>query len=487
MAQCNGVFPNNTACGNVTGASNTPRAIPLSSFPAAIPGGSSGQVQYNNAGAFGGLTNAQLTALCQQFSSSLLGCVPASGGGTTNFLRADGSWAPPPINGVTSFNARTGAVVPVLGDYTVSNGGTGISSCLGEIGGLQPLKLSGSVIGVNPGTWCNNIGTQLFTTSSVLTVNLATSASNCSISPALGGQVSGALSPTSSTTDGTEVFLYLFHCISNGAPILIGSSSDNQLALTNFSATATAPGVIDFHTVHGLRKRQSIYFSSTGTLPAPLGATTQYFVCTVPSNSTITVATSIANANSGTCLTFTTTGTGTLTGKWGAQADADFSAGAGVLQFDRGFPYFAFVWSWSLWGNSGTPGGSNGIPDFQTAQGASDTILTGAGIASPFQVLTSGTSSSFTSLDLSSILANINRRVLLFPVCAFATTAGQCFIASPGAGSTGFPVGDPSVATLGAGSMSAIQTDSTTAIQWRTTGGATLSLYVAGWTAVDPR
>lgn len=54
LAQCNGVFPNNTACGNVTGASNTPRPIPLSSFPAATPGGVNGDVQYNNAGTFGG-------------------------------------------------------------------------------------------------------------------------------------------------------------------------------------------------------------------------------------------------------------------------------------------------------------------------------------------------------------------------------------------------------------------------------------------------
>lgn len=32
-AQCNGIFPANTACGNISGAATTPRAIPLSSFP----------------------------------------------------------------------------------------------------------------------------------------------------------------------------------------------------------------------------------------------------------------------------------------------------------------------------------------------------------------------------------------------------------------------------------------------------------------------
>lgn len=57
-AQCNGVFPNNTACGNITGSSNTPRPVPLSSFPTTTPGGTTGQIQYNNSGAFGGFTTS---------------------------------------------------------------------------------------------------------------------------------------------------------------------------------------------------------------------------------------------------------------------------------------------------------------------------------------------------------------------------------------------------------------------------------------------
>lgn len=56
-AQCNGVFPNNTACGNITGDTATPRAIPLNSFPANSPGGTTGQIQYNaGGGLFGGFT-----------------------------------------------------------------------------------------------------------------------------------------------------------------------------------------------------------------------------------------------------------------------------------------------------------------------------------------------------------------------------------------------------------------------------------------------
>ena len=41
------------------------------------------------------LTGTQATALLDTFTSSLKGLAPASGGGTTNFLRADGTWAVP--------------------------------------------------------------------------------------------------------------------------------------------------------------------------------------------------------------------------------------------------------------------------------------------------------------------------------------------------------------------------------------------------------
>src|SRR6266446_10311593 len=45
------------------------------------PGGLNLQVQYNNAGAFAGLTDIQLTTRMQQFTSLLSGAVPGSGGG----------------------------------------------------------------------------------------------------------------------------------------------------------------------------------------------------------------------------------------------------------------------------------------------------------------------------------------------------------------------------------------------------------------------
>ena len=47
------------------------------------------------------MTGTQATTLMDQFTSALKGLVPASGGGTANFLRADGTFAVPPGGGIT--------------------------------------------------------------------------------------------------------------------------------------------------------------------------------------------------------------------------------------------------------------------------------------------------------------------------------------------------------------------------------------------------
>lgn len=57
------------------------------------------------------LSGTQATAVLDTFTTSLKGLAPASGGGTTNFLRADGTWAAPAGGGggstTLTFNRRT--------------------------------------------------------------------------------------------------------------------------------------------------------------------------------------------------------------------------------------------------------------------------------------------------------------------------------------------------------------------------------------------
>lgn len=76
------------------------------------------------------LTVAQVNAILPVFTSTLNGLVPLSGGGTTNFLRADGSFAVPAGTGLTSINAdATQAQTLTTGttgtDFAIVNNGTG--------------------------------------------------------------------------------------------------------------------------------------------------------------------------------------------------------------------------------------------------------------------------------------------------------------------------------------------------------------------------
>lgn len=75
------------------------------------------------------LTVAQVNAVLPVFTSTLNGLVPLSGGGTTNFLRADGTWAPAGTGTVTSvalvdstglFNI-TGSPITTSGSLTLSS------------------------------------------------------------------------------------------------------------------------------------------------------------------------------------------------------------------------------------------------------------------------------------------------------------------------------------------------------------------------------
>ena len=69
------------------------------------------------------LTATQVTAMLNVFNSTLNGLVPLSGGGTTNFLRADGTWAAPSGGGsitrsVNSISSGTTAGNTANTDYT---------------------------------------------------------------------------------------------------------------------------------------------------------------------------------------------------------------------------------------------------------------------------------------------------------------------------------------------------------------------------------
>lgn len=93
-----------------------------------------------------------LTLAISQFTSSASGVVPASGGGTTNFLRADGTWANPGGGTVTSV-AVSGSTGLAVSGSPITTSGT-ISLTLGtELQGLSALASNGYVLRSGAGTY----------------------------------------------------------------------------------------------------------------------------------------------------------------------------------------------------------------------------------------------------------------------------------------------------------------------------------------------
>lgn len=153
-AQCNGVFQPNTVCGNNTGAPNTPKQIPVTSL-SVVAGGSNLQIQYNNAGVLGGLTDTQVTARLNLATQTLKGALPAWPNNTTTFFRGDGTYATLSAQTVTSIDGLFGA-------FTTSNGVTAAGNVIGLTAARRTLptfsvatatSVSGSFSAPSSGTY----------------------------------------------------------------------------------------------------------------------------------------------------------------------------------------------------------------------------------------------------------------------------------------------------------------------------------------------
>ncbi|HEX4500634.1 MAG TPA: hypothetical protein VH187_05590 [Scandinavium sp.] len=89
---------------------------------------------FANSGLLGEMTSADATAFIDVFTSSLPGAVPASGGGVTNFLRADGTWATPPGGGGSgSITINSGTGVGLTAPGTIPLGGTGVIGAITDV------------------------------------------------------------------------------------------------------------------------------------------------------------------------------------------------------------------------------------------------------------------------------------------------------------------------------------------------------------------
>lgn len=151
-------------------------------------------IKGNNTGSLANaadLTVAQVNAILPVFNSTLNGLVPFSGGGTTNFLRADGTWATVSGSGsvtsvaltVPSFLSVSGSPITTSGTLAVSlsgtalpiaNGGTGQTTSSAAFGAFSPLTTKGDILGFDTSNDRIPVGTdgQVLTADSTQTLGV---------------------------------------------------------------------------------------------------------------------------------------------------------------------------------------------------------------------------------------------------------------------------------------------------------------------------
>jgi hypothetical protein len=222
------------------------------------------------------LTGTQATTLFDTFTSALKGLVPASGGGTANFLRADGTWVAPAgsgtvttvsvvtANGVsgtvanaTSTPAITltlGAITPssvaATGTVTGSNlSGTHTGSSSGTNTGDQTITLTGNVTGTGTGSFATTIAAGVVTNSMLANVSTAT---------IKGRTTAGAGSPEDLTGTQATALLDTFTSSLKGLAPSSGGGTTNFLradgswaAPVNGGGTVTTVSVVTANGVSG--------------------------------------------------------------------------------------------------------------------------------------------------------------------------------------------------------------------------------------------
>jgi hypothetical protein len=141
-----------TLTGDVTGSGTGSFSATISAnavtFGKLVAASAAGFVGALAAGNFGQLTGTQATTLLDTFTSALKGLVPASGGGTTNFLRADGTWAAPGGGTGTVTSVSVVTANGVSGSVATATTTPAITLTLGAITPTS-VAASGTVTGSN--------------------------------------------------------------------------------------------------------------------------------------------------------------------------------------------------------------------------------------------------------------------------------------------------------------------------------------------------
>jgi hypothetical protein len=159
------------------------------------------------------LTGTQVTGMLDLFSSSVQGVVPASGGGTVNFLRADGSWQPPPGGGggTTTFpltinnsgsGASSGATFNGSAGVTISYNTIGAQASSASLTSLAALSYASTAFVKMTGANTFSLDTTTYLSGTVSLANGGTNANNTAINGGVAYSTASAINITAAGTVG---------------------------------------------------------------------------------------------------------------------------------------------------------------------------------------------------------------------------------------------------------------------------------------------
>lgn len=235
-----------------------------------------------------------ITGTLVTFSSAAQGVVPASGGGTANFLRADGAWAVPPsgasgitggvIHGVAITNSATTIatnVVLSLNNFLVGTAADPVGMTPAQVATVLPaFSLSTSAQGLAPGSGGAPAGSYL-QSNGTWTVPAAGS------SGISGGVAHGVAFTNSPTTIGTNAVLGANQLLvgiasADPSPATLAGDVTGAFAAGSYNVTITSGAVTNAKLA--TMAAGTIKGNNTGSTAAPIDLTVAQVTAMIDGN-----------------------------------------------------------------------------------------------------------------------------------------------------------------------------------------------------------
>lgn len=292
------------------------------------------------------LTTTQVTAMLNQFTTTLQGVVPGSGGGSTNFLRADGTWAAPS-----------------------GTGGTVTSVAFSDASSAPIFTITGSPV----------------TTSGTLTETLSTQTANTVFS---GPTTGGATQPTFRSLVAADIpLISLTTGVSGVLPIANGGTNSSAALNNNRVMTSSGGAIVE---AAAITANKALASNASGI---PVASTTTDTELGFVSGVTSSIQTQL-NAKQSTTLT----NTHLLVGN-ASNVATDVAASGDLTLANTG----AFTLN-TVNGNVGSFGSSTSIPSFTVNAKGLVTAASGNVVIAPAGTLSGTTlNSSVVSSSLTSV------------------------------------------------------------------------------------